>query len=133
MTTSGRGKQKRSRREDEGKPGKKNAIIEDEVASTVGESIYIPCTFELNVALWTYDTMLRQSQHNGLRIHIGSQKIVHDTVISIRSITCMAKQKEKHIQYNGIIGFLIKLGDTWPIVALARMTTQWKKKHWFQT
>ena len=34
---------------------------------------------------------------------------------------------------NGIIGFLMKFGHTWPIPTLAHKTVKWNKKHEFQT
>ena len=80
---------------------------------------------------------MTQCQHNlgttGLRRHIGSRTIMHDAMTSIRFTCCVAKYKEKHIQHNGIIGFLIKLGHTWPILSLAHKTVKWNKPHGFQT
>ena len=109
------------------------AVIEDDVASLLQESIYIPCTLELCVPLWRYDAMLAQCGYNGLRRHIGSCKIMHATMTSIQSMKCMTKHKEKHIQHTGIIGFLINLGQTWPILTIAHKTVKWKKQHGFQT
>ena len=77
--------------------------------------------------------MPTQSRYNGLRRLIGSLMIMHDTMTSIRSIRCMATHKEKHIKHNGIIGFLAKLGHTWPILTLAHKTVKWSKQHGFQT
>ena len=51
---------------------------------------------------------------------------------SVQSIKCMATHKEKHIKHNGIIGFLAKLGDTWPTLTIAQMTVKWSAKHEFQ-
>ena len=78
-------------------PETRYAIIKEDGASTPQGSIYIPCRFELNVPLWTYETMLTQSQYNGLKRHIDSRKIMHDTMKSILSFTCVAKHKKKHI------------------------------------
>ena len=58
--------------------------------------------------------------------------IMHDTMASIRSIECLAPHKEKHIKHNGIIGFLAKLGHTWPILTFAHKTVNWSEKHEFQ-
>ena len=77
--------------------------------------------------------MPTQSHYNGLRRLIGSRMIMHDTMTSIRSMKCMATHKEKHIRYNGIIGFLAKLGHTWPIVTFAHKTVKWSEKHELQT
>ena len=74
------------------------AIIQDDVASLLQESIYIPYTLKLWVPLSTYDTMLIQSRYNGLRKHIGSRKIMHDTLTSIQSIRCLVNTKK--IMYN---------------------------------
>ena len=75
----------------------------------------------------------QQSQYSGLRRLIGSRMIMHDTMTSIRSIKCMATHKEKHVKQNRIIGFLAKLGHTWPILTLAHKTAKWSKQHGFQT
>ena len=83
---------------------------------------------------WTFDTMLTQSRYqNGLRRHIGAQKIMHDAMTSILSIKCMAKHREKHIKHNSIISFFAKLEQTWPILTLAIMTAKWNMKPGFQT
>ena len=77
--------------------------------------------------------MTTPSEYNELRRFIGSRKIMHDRMTSIRSIRCMATHKEKHMKQNGIIGFLAKLGHTWPILTLAHKTVKWSKQHGFQT
>ena len=59
--------------------------------------------------------------------------IVHDTMTAIRCIKCMAMHKEKHIKHNGIIGFLAKLGHTWPIITFAHKTLKRSERHGFQT
>ena len=77
--------------------------------------------------------VLDRSRYNGLRKYIGSRKIMHDAMTSIRSIRCMAKHKEKHIQHNAIIEFPMKLGHTWPILTLAHKTVKWSNQHGSQT
>ena len=64
--------------------------IEDDVAYLLQESIYIPCTLELCVPLWTYDAVQAEPRYNGLRRHIGAREIMHDAMTSIRPIKCMA-------------------------------------------
>ena len=58
---------------------------------------------------------------------------MHDAMTSIRSIRCVANTKKRHLQHNGIIGFLMKLGHTWPILTLAHKTVKWNQRHVFQT
>ena len=75
--------------------------------------------------------MPTQAQYyNGLRRHIGAQKIMHDAMTSITSIKCMAKHKETHIEHNGIIGFFAKPEHTWPILTLANMTAKLSYENW---
>ena len=81
----------------------------------------------------SYDTMLSQPPFNNLRRHIVSWKMVHDTMTSTRSIWCTTKQTENHIHHNGIIGVLMKLEHTWPILTLAHQTAKWNEKHGVQT
>ena len=115
------------------KPWNRYAMMEDNVASLLQESIYRPCKLELCVPLWTYDTMPTPSRYNCLRTLIRPRMVMHDTMTWIRSIRCMTTHKEKHIKHNGIIGFLAKLGHTWPILTLAHKTVKWSKQHGLQT
>ena len=77
--------------------------------------------------------MPTQSRYNGWRRPIGSRKIMHDRMTSIRSIECVATHKEKHMKHNGIIGFLANLGHTWPILTFAHKTVKCSQKKQFQT
>ena len=113
--------------------GIRYASIKDDVASLLQQSIYIPCTFDLCVPLWKYASMPAQPQFNGLRIHIGAPKIMHDTMTSIRSIRCMVKHTKNHLQHNAIIEFRLKLGNTWFILTFADKTVKWCTQHEFQT
>ena len=61
MTTLGKGNRREVRVKRS--PEKKYAIIEDDVAFLLQESIYIPCTLDLCVPSWTYDALLTQSQY----------------------------------------------------------------------
>ena len=81
----------------------------------------------------TYDAMPTGSRYNGLRRLIYSPMIMRDIMTSIRSIKCMATHKEKHIRHISIIGFLAKLGHTWPILTLAHKKVKWSKQHGFKT
>ena len=58
---------------------------------------------------------------------------MHDAMTSIRSMGWMAEHKEEHIKHNGIIGFLAKLGHTWPILSFVHKTVKWSERHGFQT
>ena len=58
---------------------------------------------------------------------------MHDAMTSIRSMRCMAKHEEKHIKHNSTIGFLIKLGHTWPSFTFAHKKVKLNKEHGFET
>ena len=55
---------------------------------------------------------------------------MHDTMTSIRSIWCMPKHTEYHTPHKSILGSLLKLGHTWPILILAHKMAKWRKKTW---
>ena len=81
---------------------------------------YIPCTLQLCVPLWTCDAMQAQPGCNSVGEHIGSRKIVHDTMTSIRSIKCLANIKKSIQSTMASLGSWGSLGTHGPSSPLPR-------------